>query len=268
MYAPVGFYPFSELLGFCDHTATAVWCARTIEENKKTLSQEGGKERIRERDFLIGWMIAKSLSEFQPHICSPEGQVFVAAPLLCFHEDRLGWYEWEWPIGNSHELSLPFARFLADGLHPISRFRFIDAITGTISVKTRRHEIRVFSHQADEDVEHQIAVAENFDGWAVCFSEEDIPKDVGGLCKALGVQEPFIEEAEPCLRQLKRGRPYLQDSARDAYRSVYPNGHGSVPWVEVEDNVAALMGRRVSSKTIRRAVSEIQDNLDRNQDRM
>lgn len=119
---------------------------------------------------------------------SPNGQILVAAPLLCFHEDRLGWYEWEWPLVNSHELSIPFSRFQDGGQHPISRFRFIDAITGRISAKSRLHDIRVFAHEGDEDMGHQLSVAENFDGWAVCFSEEDIPDNVGGLCQALGIQ--------------------------------------------------------------------------------
>lgn len=263
MYAPVGFYPFSELAGFCDHASSAVFAARVLNKYEIFENNQYKKIHVREQEFLTTWMISKSMSEFQPHICSPSGQILVAAPLLCFHEDRLGWYDWSWPLADSHELSIPFARYLHDGPHPMSRFRFIDAITGTISVKLRRQEIQDFSQESDECIKQQISVAENFDGWAVCFAEGDIPDNVGGLCSALGIHEPYIEMTEPRSVTAKRGRPYLQDSARDAYRSIYPTGHGNIPWVEVEDNVAALMGRRISSKTIRRAVSEIQDNLDK-----
>jgi hypothetical protein len=251
MYCPEGYNSFAYVLDRCDTLAGEYWSAHI---NHRIAHD--AKTAFFERDLLVCWMILRAFLFYQFYICSPRGEIFKANGLLLFHEDRIGWYDWSWPAIENHELQFPLQRAIEtnhSGRH-FDRFRFIDFATGTICVRKREHLIRQYAHEADEDIEHQLFVASQFEGWAICVREDDFPATDDEFLLDIGLEGERFTLAEPERRRGSSGRPRLQDRARSAYRALFPQGHGAVPWKVVESQVSDFAGRSISAKTIQRAI--------------
>lgn len=262
MYAPIGYVPFSALVEYANTIATqTVLQERTKLEHSvdgKATEMLSGQEVSIEEAVLAAWIICRSFEFIQPYICSPTGTVVSITQPMTHHEDRLGWYDWYFPSKTHEELCLS-ARKALEGKpfsHPFDRFRFIDVLTGTISVAEREHLIRLFGHDADEDVEPQSRVARNFEGWAICFDKLDFPRDEGELALDLGISSDFHLDFGAANEKPKAGRPSLQFQALEGYRQAFPKGHRDASWKVVEARVAEVVGRRISVKTIQRALDK------------
>ena len=256
MYAPIGYHTFGYLLSVADHLAGQVWLAkRRLEANQA----RRGKEASAERTLLTAWIISRSLHTFPTAICSPQGHALRVDPLFCFHEDQLDWYEWGWPIEDHDELSGPYHRMVKEDLHPFDRFRFIDVITGTICVQGRIDAIKNAAKDADEYIDIQLDIAKRFDGWAVCFSEDEFPLTEQEFFEKIGLLDEIYVSGQQST-SLSIGRPRLQEIAKEAYQAIYPAGHGGEPWKIVETRVAEVAGRPISYKTIKRAIGQRSDN--------
>ena len=81
--------------------------------------------------------------------------------------------------------------------------------------------------------------------------------------------DPRLEDRMPYIRQQdavnwvkaskptpSRGRPQKKGKALAAYVQLYPNGHGSTPWKEIEREVSRVAGERISTRTIQAALRD------------
>lgn len=264
MFAPPGYHSFEEVVDFCQHVATSAWATQIHLHGVLNEEAGEGRKRFLEPSFLTAWLLCKCLSELNPSLCSPTGLLLEPSQRLLFHEDRLSWYEWSWPVQENEELRLPFEKYWKGKDNPFDRFRFIDPITGTISVVSREAQILKFAYDEDEYALEQLKVARQFDGWAICFPRNTFPPNERVFAEILGLNSPMLEfTGRTAGNDRKIGRPYLQDQARQAYFSAFPEGHGDISWSAVEDRVAELARRRISAKTIRRAIAPNLDNLDK-----
>lgn len=254
MFCPEEHIPLLDVVGWCDHVSAQFWSAENMRRFKNDeINEDSGLKSFQEKEVLTCWLIAKCLEIYPSKLCSPSGKILVPSQFLFFHEDRLNWYQWSWPVWENDELSLSWRHF-AEGIHPADRFRFIDMITGTVQVVGREEKIKSLGIETDEDVIHQISVVAPLNGWAVCFEQESFPTSVTELASDVGLNGPYLEFAEQDTSGKSVGRPWLQGIALKAYDDIFPNGHGETPWSIVEDRIEQLAGRRISSKTIKRAI--------------
>lgn len=282
MWCPAGYYTLNEISGLCGLAASNATQHRVSEGVYKVENnigfQQGDLFQIKkwEEEFLHTWLLASFLREMEPLICTRESLLFRATGLICHHEDEVGCYDWIWPhTASEHEKSIYADSFLGyyqikNGNHPIARFRFIDPITGTISIRDRERELRLISHDNDEDTRAQITTLMPFDGLPICFLAEDTldnPKEVLDFFDVDSTSPTSsrvsVSSKPRMLKKAVAGRPLLQGLAGPAYWSIYPSGHGDTPWTEVEDEIEATLGRRVSYKTIKRAIASKLDNLNK-----
>lgn len=276
MFAPDGYLNLAEIGALCNQVASSVWTAKNLsgldESSELDLGSQNPEEMARElfleRNYFTAWLLAQAVENWDPVICTHDSHVFKASALTVFHEDHLSWYDWEWPTKSRSELSVGFERYIRTGEHPMSRFRFIDVITGTISIRHRELDIQKFAHEAEEDLRQQIFALKKFDGAAVCFEEDSIPEGTKDILDSFGLNEPFATSAVTLVQARqgetsRAGRPSLRNITADAYWSAYPDGHGEAAWVEVEERLKVIIGRKVSYKTIKRSIERGQDKTDK-----
>lgn len=277
MFSPIGTISFSEAYSFFDHVASQYWSghsmqlyeARKLEgaDAEAQFDEKDAEALFKEKEVLTTWILAKCLNEYEVLMCAPDGRTMVPSPMILYHEDRLHWYDWSFSATRSRRFDDALKRFVENDEHPSTRFRFLDFITGTVCVAGREHIIRLFGHEEDEDIHHQMYVAEKFNGWAIAFTGTDFPTSTKQISDELGLKGPYVEFATTSTGSKNVGRPSLQRLAMRAYQAAFPNGHANIHWSEVEDRVEQFAGRKISAKTIGRALAGLEDNLDKTPDK-
>lgn len=272
MFCPEGYMLFSALRENCDHHASMVWSREQHRSPKKITigkTRVRAKEILAQRGFFMTWMLSRFLnSEQNIYLCSPTGNMVIAGQELLLHQDILHWYEWSWPVYNNDELRGPFARHLTGERlsYAYNRFRFIDFVTGVISVKKRLQDIREIAESVDEDedMETQIDVALNFDGWAICLKEDECPKTDDEFFERISYfGERFIfpnpQDDKPMPTRKFGGRPRKIDTAIIAYNNAFENGHGDLTWKEVAEFLRTDFNLSIHHETLARAVNSRQN---------
>ncbi|MEK0162739.1 hypothetical protein VWX35_09040 [Phaeobacter sp. A36a-5a] len=264
MYSPVGFVPFSMVLDAAADVARQhvgeSYSGHQIELGK-AIPWKATKERFERREaeesLLTAWLISKAMTEVGAYVCSPSGTILRSAHLLHFHNDMLDWYEWPSDVSSHDELSGPFNRAIGDGSnHPLCRFRFINALTGTISVAEREAEILANFYQQDEYGLTQIAVAKQFELWAVCFQAEDMQPNAIETLQALLERNTEQEYSSSVAGKPLRGRRRKVDKAMLAYDTIYPHGHGAKTWPEVAGEVSEMTEETIHHETLMKALNK------------
>ncbi len=261
MFYPEGYVPFSDLMDYAESASTEIFAANSFKEyREENVANDLARYRFLEREVLFAWLLCHGLTNYRPIACSPSGiRVGISHPLT-HHEDNLYWYRYSWPALDDDELG-GIMRRVEEGkpsTHPLNRFRFIDFATGTICVERRMHLIRIFAHEAEENIDSQVATATNFDGWAVCFHASDFPNTIERFLEDAGLEEPRIAFASenPQIERSRGGRPSKRFVARQIYWQIYPNGHADENWKTVARKVSDAAGIGVAPRTIQRAIQE------------
>lgn len=274
MFFPVDFVPFSTAREFAVTLASHTWLGYQSQPYSSPdyadLDADLDQLKALELQLLSAWLISQAFLHYQPYICSPSGQVLGATEPLTAHEDRLNWYEWRWPALDHPELCRPLLNARTDepANNILDRFRFIDIDSGLIAVANREKIINKLAHLEASDIEVQIATARNFQGWAICFSRSEFPSSIEKFADDIGFEKPsfFSVSEEFSKTTSKGGRPSLQFIAFHAYTSAFPDGHANEPWKVVEHKVSERAGRRISARTIQRALANTYDKNDKSDD--
>lgn len=83
-----------------------------------------------------------------------------------------------------------------------------------------------------------------FNGWSLAFLDSDFPKrpELKQIC------------GDQTVAQSAGGRPRKQEELKQAYASIYPDGHGTVDWKTVLRQVEKVAGLQSSISTLKRAL--------------
>ncbi|WP_299351567.1 hypothetical protein [uncultured Shimia sp.] len=101
-----------------------------------------------------------------------------------------------------------------------------------------------------EDLNGIVEVLRPFEGWSLCVKAGDAEDQFLAIWRDFAIDDKFATTG---------GRPANKRLATiEAYRLLYPDGHGSDPWLVVLRQVNKSTGLSVSVDTLRRAVTEIQ----------
>ncbi|RJE83233.1 hypothetical protein [Paracoccus onubensis] len=274
MFAPEGFIPFDVVISQIYDASISAWaCENTRRLDAGWKPTKGfALKSFCAREVLNAWMIARTINSYTIYAAAPHGQVMQISTPFLTHRDQLNWYDWEFPDveGYSGELTVPFHRALenTDSLgkrpsnsDPFERFTFCDFHTSTIDVTEDRIS-RIAVDFSEEELSNLLRIVRNFDGWAICVKPDEFPKDIDELLSGIGFDYPRFEVNASNNAIGRKGRPQLQNIALEAYKLAYPNGHGSTHWSVVEDQIEEVAGRRISQKTIKRALDNNQDKMD------
>jgi hypothetical protein len=215
------------------------------------------------------WAIWRILNA-QPlpaYLCSPEGITLKFSYPLFLGSEELDFEFFGIPDLSDEQLSL--IRLMetrnVQSRHEIpDRGWFVSARQWTVRTQERAMEqIRAWSQKppalpAESDTEFEAEMIDflqairPFEGWAVCFSEADIPRDdesMEALLARLGASFS-LPMTRPALAPLRA-------STAEALELVLPEGRRGTPWKVVAAMVQERLGRPVSSKTCMRAASEL-----------
>lgn len=221
------------------------------------------------------FLLSKFLEDYPPTLASLGGQFITIDSVFFEHRDQLHLCPYGWPLKSQSEYA-QFFEYAENGtfepLKIFDRFAFIDAITGEICVKNGSHRfLNNFTDYTDEEAVKLMNLARRLNGFVVCW--EDLPDEAEfrNFLSYLEVNDTFIraldyafgpatEAKEPLIEKSKRpiGRPSKKDSARDAYWTLFPEGHESTgkAWKEAHQAVEDECGIFMDITTLKRAVRE------------
>ena len=95
-----------------------------------------------------------------------------------------------------------------------------------------------------------------FDGWALTFEAEDLPRYWSELDAYLTEERWFGRDDDDENRSGRPGRPNKAKKALSLFDEMFPSGRGEVAWKTVAVRISERMGEPISARTIQRAVQE------------
>lgn len=185
------------------------------------------------------WIIDSLLSLYDPLVCSPAGQLLRVDHALLGHENNLcdvGWTDMHVP-DELRELCAALA-FQSHGDSIWLGFNTLRIPAGIVSSE--------WASVRDGDDTTRMEAARQFEGWSLCFPDENIPDDPETLLGELG----FDVEA------LGEGATSSESNAKSGFRFIttcvlntYPGGKVDT-WTETERRLG------ISRRSIIRALKD------------
>lgn len=222
-------------------------------------------------EFLLGlkrsWAVANYMQQNIPYLCSPTGAVLRGNWWTGRHADKLDWCGWQWPPNEMSEFSSYFEFFEKGSFDAQSiwlRFPCIDHELGLVKLKVNSLQLLMSAldlHGSEEESQAKRILEtcfRPFEGWALCWKTEILPKTLGDALHDLGLVSDSwsylldSETAGSASGPQKSG----VERCRDEVLSAFPDGKGSNTWSQIED--ASGWSRR----QINRAVLEYDEMRD------
>ena len=129
-------------------------------------------------------------------------------------------------------------------------------MTGTIAVSSREETLKSFFSDAAEDPEPQTSVARQFDGWAICFKENDFGGDVYHNILSVFHDNMEFKQSEFDTPAKRTGRPRKVDRAASYYVKLFPHGHGQLTWEMATQKVVEVTGEAISAQSLAREINQ------------
>ena len=205
-----------------------------LDENKHEFDYE--KSNQFRRLVVEGKLLELFLSEnlHKAFACSPSGQMM-----------RLSWQVVR-PVIYNHWME--YNRRFSSG----PSLLYVDLRTGKIKPDKTAEKIRSWTDEEDADhaetwQEDAIQDFGDITGWIVCYARSEV----------VVTKDHFIELWKRFMGDdaKTKGRPREREAVKEAYRQIFPNGHGALTQKEVIRKLAEH-GQDTSVDTLRRALGK------------
>jgi len=294
MWCPEGYHSWNSVVNRLFETSEEVLSLvalggkpRTLYDGKPRLmhtaefylESKGFASSIKEAELITAittcFLMSRFLDDFPPTLASLRGQFITVDPVFFEHRDQFHLCPYGWPIKSQIEFSRFFEYAENGPFEPLTvfdRFAFIDATTGEIRVKNGSHEfLKNYTHYTDEDTRRLIDLAMRLTGFVVCWQNFPDEVETRNFLSYLEVDDTFAQaidwafgravEAKGAVIQRSKkpiGRPSKKGFARDAYWTIFPEGHESAGkvWKEAHQAVEDAVDVSVDISTLKRAVRE------------
>lgn len=267
MYAPIGHMKWTDLFGYCEEIAGTIIAAHTLElsdvDPVRAYTDELKDSFVHapQAELTIyivkTWLVANICTIFPPSLTTSSGRLMQSDWPIFLHADRLDWVCLSWPINEMAEFH---GYFLNSNTHGVpkdaicERFVAIDPWTGIVTEKNpTRKWLESASHVWEPDIEQWLALIREYKGWAVCWSEDQIPDDQEEIFRAIGLEKEAGWLSEGLRRMGETSSDLKQSGTRhvaDCLLQAFPDGKGGATWSEVEAKVG------YSRRHILRAISD------------
>lgn len=261
MFAPVGFIPVNRVRDLLSGVASEIFHAEAIRRKSEVPVKDfwldikaGRKDFLLCRDLLEAWLMSRAFCALDVYAASPDGMILLIEDWALEHQERLDWYEWEWPDVHSYqgELATPL-QIWREGFNPLSRFLFVDLYTCTLSVARRREWLWAEEERTGEDLRSLALALSPLDGWSICLKKTDVPASIDDLLVQMGISLPRLSfGGDPYIS--KRGRPAKVPQIAEAYIANFPDGHGSMQREEVRRVLQPIVKMSFSLDALDRAI--------------
>lgn len=211
------------------------------------------KDWVFRTEVVRNWVVHRILLDIPIYACSTSGHILQLGRYISerIRDDEVAT---DGELYTFDPAKSPFEKQRSVYLTRVNSYRFFDVETGLIRLGLED----ALDNDEYRDVSYWRAsnsMISNFVGWAVCFSNSDLPNSASDFLDFSGYHE-LAKTSHGAAPKRRRGRPSQRETAARHYFLAFPNGHEKEgkTWKEALQKVNQHLPRAISEDTLRRAL--------------